>query len=171
MESFSAPISEESLKNFMPDGPDLLESWNVRKKAWLMASQIGTISAYETPIFKRFVKWPLIISNVLFLVLVYEMFVFLIDAAIVSADWLTIVLLIPTAIFLYLIASITKKNANRIMMRERLWQFGRTKFDTWDEFSDWIGRTDPNELDFICGEPDDSWEPDLFMGGATPIAK
>jgi hypothetical protein len=51
------------------------------------------------------------------------------------------------------------------MIKRRLWMWGKDKFNSWDEFSDWIGRTHHLVLDYIAGLPDDSWYPDTKRGG------
>jgi hypothetical protein len=51
------------------------------------------------------------------------------------------------------------------MIKRRLWIWGQHKFNSWEEFSDWINRTHHLALDYIAGLPDDSWYPDTKRGG------
>ena len=59
----------------------------------------------------------------------------------------------------------TTTEINRMMIKERLWLWGRHKFDDWNQFSEWVGKTHHLVLEHIAGLSDDKWQPNVKNGG------
>lgn len=130
-----------------------------------MAIETNSISYYEAHTFRRFLKWPLTISNILFLTLLIAACYLAISIILHSSSIIGVFLAVAFGFVCVEISAHIKKYAEKIMLRERLWQWGRHLFDSWDELSGWVGKTNPNELDFLAGEPDSSWYPNPNGGG------
>jgi hypothetical protein len=59
------------------------------------------------------------------------------------------------------ISDLLAYKTSQISIKERIWHWGRNKFDNWEEYGDWLNSTSANELDRLAGLPDDSWEPEI----------
>lgn len=117
--------------------------------------------------YRRFLRTPTIIAVILvmvsWLVMSGYTFMFLYGMIHPIIDLLAFLILsvICYPILLYFVFS----EAHSAMIRRRLWIWGQHKFDSWNEFSDWINKTHHLALDYIAGLPDDSWYPDMKRGG------
>lgn len=115
------------------------------------------VPLWESNTFQRFIKVPLILSNLLYLVVLGA---FIEVGILVSSWWL--IFLIPSGL---VFAGLLKLYANTKALRSRMWYWGKDKFDSWEEYSKWLYATSTVELDYIAGLPDDEWEPDYDNGG------
>lgn len=110
-------------------------------------------------LYKRFISVPRRLSNLLGILTFSSLFMygqlFLFNAhlnvllgAIVSAviGIISAVVSIELTVF-----------AKHVMMRQRMWIWGKNHFNSWDELWDFWYRTDCNELERIAGLKDDEW--------------
>lgn len=144
-------------------GKSSTSGYQARLKRKMARLQLG-YSAWETHTFKRFYKIPLILSNILFFTVwsgITWAVVFAVDP---QSFWPAMATGLVGAPAL-LVALAAKGISNTIMIRKRLWLFGKSKFSSWEEFAEWIKKTDAEELEFLAGEPDDAWIPALKTGG------
>lgn len=128
-----------------------------------LSSSLAASNTYQ-----RFLRTPTIISLILVLVswVVMTMYTALLMYGLTPypiVDWLalTFLCLICYPLMLWFVF----KETHSIMIRRRLWLWGQHKFNSWNEFSDWIGKTHHLVLDHIAGLPDDSWYPNMKRGG------
>lgn len=115
--------------------------------------------------FNRFLKVPSIIA---FLFSVVGYCFLALNTLWLARDahgaWYILVIVLCMVIYPLVIFE-TSKELNAMMIKKRLWHWGRHKFDSWEEFSFWIGKTHHLVLDHLAGCNDDSWEPNLKTGG------
>ena len=63
-------------------------------------------------------------------------------------------------------ASLVKTHSYDLMVRRRMWEWGRDRFDSFKQQGDWWRITSAHEANRLVGLPDDAeWEPDLINGG------
>jgi hypothetical protein len=117
--------------------------------------------------YRRFLRTPTIIALALVIVSWVVMsgytFIYLYGLSHPLLDLLAVIILCS---FLYpVILYFVFSEVHSAMIKRRLWIWGQHKFNSWEEFSDWINRTHHLALDYIAGLPDDSWYPDTKRGG------
>ncbi len=114
------------------------------------------MSIKQTNVYKRFFNTPMVIAR--FLAIVLWM-------AVTDAVWgfqgvmgeyshLALLFSAPLAISLcgYMFAL-------KVMVQRRIWAWGRTKFDSWEELSDFVHKCDGERLDRLVVVPDHLWNP------------
>lgn len=76
-----------------------------------------------------------------------------------SGAW-GMVVCVLVSILGFLITDAVAWYANRAMLRERLWQWGKNKFSSWGEMSTWIDENPGSKLEEAAACTDDSWTKD-----------
>lgn len=110
--------------------------------------------------YRRFLRTPTIICLILFMVSWIMMSIY---TYLFVDNWLLFGFLCFVCYPVLLV--LVFKEAHAAMIKSRLWIWGKNKFDSWPEFSDWIGKTHHLVLDYIAGLPDDAWFPNTKHGG------
>jgi|DEB19_MinimDraft_3_1074340.scaffolds.fasta_scaffold10195_6 hypothetical protein len=117
--------------------------------------------------YRRFLRTPTIIAAVLVMVswVVMSGYTFIYLQGMSHPLLELVVFLILSVVCYPVMLYYVFSEVHSAMIKRRLWMWGKDKFNSWDEFSDWIGRTHHLVLDHIAGLPDDSWYPDTKRGG------
>lgn len=130
-----------------------MEPPEISKADLLKQALIGKKSAS----YDRFVRVPAFLSS-----LMWAMFLINIPIAAFSLLPTTIfgvICAIPMIVAGYFLSNYVAWKVNRVLLRERLWQWGRTKFNTWEEMGRWVDRQSPERLDEVATLKDNEWEP------------
>lgn len=153
------PISETTIDQNLTSG----SAKRLRHKINVMKQH----SPLESDLFRRFLKAPLIISNLLFLTL---FFAFVKVGILIASDgWYGYFTITVYTVCGYVFSASIKGMANTIMSRKRLWLWGKDKFNSWGEFTEWMKLTPAEEMDYLASLPDEAWEPDYKKGGGIDI--
>lgn len=106
----------------------------------------------NTATYQRFLKVPTILS----LVVLVALFILLTEAIWILMPlrlwWLSI--LINGVAFV--VADLTAFQASKVMLRRRLWEWGRNRFDSWSEMRKFIESTPGWKLEKLAAE--ESWD-------------
>lgn len=124
-------------------------------------------SIMDTDTFKKLMLVPSILSTVLAIVVylaLLEAFAFFVYSNIES-NAVAVALGVGYGIMLFFITKYTGILAFAQLTRYRMWHWGKTKFNSLEEYAEWVGKSDPRELDFAAGLPNEAWEPDDELGG------
>lgn len=124
-----------------------------------------TNSFTSSNIFHRFYKVPMVLSvivGVLFSALFVEvLYLFL------PHNWVGFGVMIAFAFIMWgYIRPIINGLCLTMLVRRRIWEWGRYKFDSWKDITAWMIMTDLFDLDDIVGYESD-WEPDIENGGTV----
>lgn len=127
---------------------------------------ITSLAASNT--YQRFIKVPTVLAVLLaitsWITMASYTWLLLWNAS--SIPFVNLVVILFLAVLCYpLILWYVFNEAHSAMIKRRLWIWGQHKFSSWEEFSDWIGRTHHLVLDHVAGLPDDKWYPDMKRGG------
>lgn len=108
---------------------------------------------------ERFIKIPSILSFLLaaaWLLVIVHLLIFVLRE---QLPFFSGLMLGVVAVLGMPMASAVRAIVRDIATRSRMRQFAATKFDSWEEFGEWIQNTSPESLDAAAGLPDDRWLP------------
>jgi hypothetical protein len=66
---------------------------------------------------------------------------------------------IPLLVIFTLVSIEVRGRLRTRMIRWAMWRWGRNKFSSWDEFSEWLALTPFYRLNKLAETPDDEWLP------------
>lgn len=119
----------------------------------------GSPMEEKSHMYERFIKTPSILSFFLAVALLLSTAHLLISVLREHFPFFSGLMLGVVAVLGVPMASGIRAIVRDTATRSRMRQFAATKFDSWEEFGEWIQNTSPESLDAAAGLPDDKWLP------------
>lgn len=106
----------------------------------------------DTDTYRRLLRVPTFLSLALYFatinLLVYTW------VANIPSKWVWVISSIPAGLFIGYFSLFVRRLAYDIMVKERVWQWGRTRFDSWGELDKFMAETPAFEINRLMGEDD-----------------